>query len=140
MKLNGCALIEDNHYILDPFFDTAQTPIGRVLSLYKHSEGDRTLLSFAWEKMDDAYKSMISTQVGDAETVVVIGYSFPFFNRKVDRFLFESMPNLKNIYIQDPYADRIVQTLPSVIPSHIYPITKVEKITTTDQFYLPPEL
>ena len=140
MKLNGCALIEDNHYILDPFFDTTQTPIGRVLSLYKHSEGDRTLLSFAWEKMNDEYKSMISTQVGDAETVVVIGYSFPFFNRKVDRFLFESMPNLKNIYIQDPYADRIVQTLPSVIPSHIYPITKVEKITTTDQFYLPPEL
>ena len=83
---------------------------------------------------------MISTQVGDAETVVVIGYSFPFFNRKVDRFLFESMPNLKNIYIQDPHADRIEQTLPSVIPSHIYPITKVEKITTTDQFYLPPEL
>lgn len=140
LKLNGCALIEDNHCILDPFFDTARTPIGRVLSLYKHSEGDRTLLSFAWEKMDDEYKAMISTQVSDTDTIVIIGYSFPFFNRKVDRFLFESMPNLKNIYIQDPYADRIAQTLPSVVPSHIYPITKVEKITTKEQFYLPPEL
>lgn len=140
MKLNGCALIEDNHCILDPFFNTFHTPIGKMIGLYKYSSGNKTLLSFAWEKMDDDYKSEISAQVYDAETIVVIGYSFPFFNRKVDRFLFDSMPNLKNIYIQDPYADRIVQTLPSVIPSHIYPITKVEKITTKEQFYLPPEL
>lgn len=140
MKLNGCALIEDAHCILDPFFDTLHTPLDRIISIYKHSEGDKTLLSFAWEKMDEVYKAEISAQVNSAEIIVVIGYSFPFFNRNVDRFLFENMPNLKKIYIQDPYADRIEQTLSSVIPPHIYSNIKKEPITNTDQFYLPPEL
>jgi hypothetical protein len=40
----------------------------------------------------------------DTEQVVVIGYSFPFFNRQTDREIFGSMANLTKIYVQDMMA------------------------------------
>jgi hypothetical protein len=84
--------------------------------------------------------------VGEAETLVVIGYTFPFFNRETDRRVFEQMPNLSQIYIQDPNADNIIKNIIPVMSDHQKETNKlrigngIETITNVDQFFLPPEL
>ena len=75
-----------------------------------------------------------------AEIVVVIGYSFPFFNRQVDRLLFNNMDYLRKIYIQDPNSGRIKQSLLSVLPNYMIDNVAIESVTDTSQFFLPPEL
>ena len=58
--------------------------------------------------------------------------------------LFDFMPNLKKIYIQDPNASQIIQNLEPVVSVKNYNLNELKKNiipkTNTDQFYLPPEL
>lgn len=97
-------------------------------------------LSFAWEQTENQAKMMeyIKQITQDTISVVVIGYSFPFFNREVDREIIGNMPNLKTIYIQDPNAEAINQSLRSVLPANTE--VKIEYRKNCEQFYLPSEL
>jgi hypothetical protein len=104
------------------------------------------LLSFAWEiaanqRIADAKEIMLRTEV-----LVVIGYSFPFFNRNIDRLLFEALLSESTevnvdpiIYIQDPEIneDRIDFLRQRFdIDNEI----EIKPIRDVDQFFLPPEL
>lgn len=65
------------------------------------------LLHFAWEKSDYHNKLMehIKTVIDGVTILVVIGYSFPFFNRDVDKAIFKmltSQQTFRKIYYQDP--------------------------------------
>lgn len=102
----------------------------------------RLRLNFAWEEAysRDLLEILIPKIVQDATTLVVIGYSFPYFNRKIDRALFEKMPQLKNIYIQDKYPERIQQYITPVIPEDKFAKIKIVPLEDVEQFYLPPEL
>lgn len=76
-------------------------------------------LCFAWDNnVTDYFYNTLGKEVEDANTLVVIGYTFPYFNRKTDRKLFSMMKNMKNIIIQDPNAEAIVQNVESVFPDH----------------------
>ena len=101
-------------------------------------------LSFAWEQGEHANENMmkaIQKTVSDTETLVVIGYSFPFFNRTVDREIFNYMDHLNTIYIQDPSASEISQNIQNVM-SDLQKAQNVRIITKANcnQFFLPPEL
>ncbi len=64
-------------------------------------------LSFAWEDYSTgkvAIKRAIES-TSETEILVVIGYSFPFFNRFVDRDIIRSMNRLKKVYFQAPDAE-----------------------------------
>jgi hypothetical protein len=104
----------------------------------------RPRLSFAWEQdelSNDSMMKAIEETVIDAEVLVVIGYSFPFFNRSVDRKIFDYMNGLDTIYIQDPFADEIKQNIQNVM-SDFQKAQRVKIVTKTNcnQFFLPPEL
>lgn len=77
-------------------------------SLDRKSANSHNTFSFAWEKsyiseLAGKYAARIMSQT---EILVVIGYSFPFFNRDVDRKLInEFLQNGKKIYFQDPNLD-----------------------------------
>jgi len=70
--------------------------------------------------------------------LVIIGYSFPFFNREVDRTLFDSMINLKKIYYQDINAIKLIDRLQAV--QQRINAKQIIPITETGQFFLPYEL
>jgi len=70
--------------------------------------------------------------------LVVIGYSFPFFNRDVDRLIIGEMKNLLKVYIQDPYAADVKETF-QAINDRIDP-NMIIPLDNTKQFLLPPEL
>jgi hypothetical protein len=73
---------------------------GESFSLSSH-------ISFAWE--EDSLKTNIvdAAIAGTKETniLLVIGYSFPFFNREVDRKIIGAMTGLEKVYFQAPDAD-----------------------------------
>lgn len=99
-------------------------------------------LHFAWETdADCSYLKEVYNHIHDAETLVVIGYTFPYFNRAIDRAIFDNLLLLKNIYIQDPYAERIIQNIKPVLSDRlINSNVKIIPLTDVDQFYLPREL
>jgi hypothetical protein len=121
-----------------------------------HSETE-PLLSFAWED-DDSYDKRTFTRgrlveakrmIEGTSILVVIGYSFPFFNRKIDAALFDMMRgSLQKIYFQDPHLDgqflynqfglsKNVQDLSFNIGSKIVEIRHIED---KSQYYVPFEL
>lgn len=102
----------------------------------------RLRLNFAWDDRwsEDMLKNKIPQLVHDAQTLVVIGYTFPDYNREIDRIIFENMPNLKNIYIQDLDPDRIQENISAVISENKLAEVKINPRKIVEQFILPPQL
>lgn len=76
------------------------------------------LMSFAWEQ-DQKFEELINQlkeKIKNCQTLVIIGYSIPFFNRKIDKEILDTMSNLRTIYIQDMYPETIKQRLFQLIP------------------------
>lgn len=142
LKLNGSAFMAgDNSY-----YDIKKSQnFAAMLEMYSKLDDQHNRISFAWEKMNDQFVQRISDSISDAKVLVIIGYSFPFFNREVDRILFEKMPSLEKIYIQDPNANTVKMSLQPVLSNvqvsvhhldrNIIPLDKDPK-----QFFMPPEL
>ena len=97
-------------------------------------------LSYAWETSERQRQmfDMLQKVTSDTTTVVVIGYSFPYFNRQIDRKIFAAMPYLKTVYIQDPNPEAIEPSLRAVLQNES--ATKIVYQKDCTQFYLPREL
>lgn len=102
-----------------------------------------TDLLFAWEKNKfDEISKLLYDKISDAEVLVIIGYTFPFFNREIDREVFSHMPNLERIYVQDPNAEKVKISLKSILPTEKISslLHDEDLIFDTSNFFLPPEL
>lgn len=100
-------------------------------------------LIFAWEKMEfDKRSDVLYNKIADAQVLVVIGYSFPFFNRETDREIFSKMEHLERIYIQDPCANDIKQFISSVLTEQQRAklLSNIVPLQYKTNFFLPPEL
>jgi hypothetical protein len=66
-------------------------------------------ISFAWEhNYTFGYYQNMNKSVIDTTVLVVIGYSFPFFNRKLDkRIINDYMPMLQKVYFQAPDPENL---------------------------------
>lgn len=147
-KVNGSATFADTN-IVSMIRDYKETSVDvQLIQFYGNSMCDtsqmgfqfKTHLSFAWEdslNSENMMRSLIET-LADTEQVVVIGYSFPFFNRTTDREIFKAMPKLKKVYVQDINPSAVMQTMSAVTPED----RKIEIVPVSDcsQFYLPSEL
>lgn len=72
-------------------------------------------ICYAWEMKSDKFDEALSV-MDESEVLVIIGYSFPAFNREIDTKLIRAFENnkkgYKRIIYQDPLAnDDIVNTL-----------------------------
>lgn len=147
-KVNGSANFGDFNMVNEIIKDVNVKPIIQLIEYYGHLNVDtsqmgfqfRSHLSFAWETSDRQKQLMeaIKQTTLETESIVVIGYSFPYFNREIDRAIFTGMPNLKTIYIQDPNPDAVEPSLRAVLPESNK--VKIEHQKDCTQFYLPREL
>jgi len=119
-----------------------------VLNLFENhvrqAAGYRPSISFAWEKGD--LEPKITERIKETTTLVIIGYSLPYFNRDTDRLLFEIMaPTLEKIFIQVPESahpgaqERFLtlcknESVKKVIRD------KIEMLAGTDLFYIPDNM
>jgi len=99
-------------------------------------------LTFAWENTPLSNSIIENATLATSKTyvLVVIGYSFPFFNRVVDRRIINSMINLEKVYFQAPKED--VNNLITRFKAIRSDFKKLdpEPIEDIKQFFLPPEL
>lgn len=99
-------------------------------------------IRFAWEDPTQARLANTRLDLSDISAMVVIGYSFPYFNRTVDQYLFSLLPDspLERIYLQYPDGHSSIEKrlrslmLPGKVD--IIPIPSEPK----DPFYIPDEL
>ena len=111
-----------------------------LYQLYVSEKTNNTHLSFAFDDNypSDKITSCIDNIIKGTDVLVIIGYTFPFFNRDTDRKILQYIkPNTK-IYIQDLNPERIKQSLTAVLPD--FPEEQIFLRKDVDQFFLPPEL
>ena len=107
---------------------------------YVYNKKDNTNLSFAFDvnEISDEIIKRANDIISETNALVIIGYTFPFFNREIDRKILRTIIPDTKIYIQDLYPERIKQSLRAVLP-HIKE-NNIILLKEVDQFYLPPEL
>lgn len=96
-------------------------------------------LNFAWHQ-DNERLQKICSLYSKTNVLVVIGYSFPFFNRKIDREIIRGMEKLKTIYIQDKIPNNIKTRFLSILPDWKLKGIDIIPVEDTSEFFLPPEL
>ncbi len=152
-KLNGAAGVRDpsdrghfhNNRMMIKSYDVVifgQTDkfdcssLNLALHFYEKVMGnDDPYLQFAWED-DNRRASVLELidQFSPVEIVVVIGYSFPLFNRELDRKVFELLGPRK-VFLQVAAGDEAVKDrLGGLgVDSEIVRVVRDE-----DQYYIPP--
>jgi len=141
IKLNGTAYPTDrkNMKAIDYFlgFDISRNTICERL----FERDAPNILSFAWEQ-DENFYSDIADEIKNATTLVIIGYSFPYVNRKIDRMLIQSMENLKNVYIQDLVPELIEESFNATLSEKQIKSgqIKCKHFRNVNQFIIPREL
>ena len=144
-KLNGTAIFDYFHsfsLLGESCGEDFKNTIGSIAEVHSQFNPNNHLY-FAWENSPTSpYFRELYPHISNAETLVVIGYTFPYFNRVIDRSIFETMGSLKKIYIQDTYGERIHQNINPVLSVTHTSINKVQiyELKDVDQFYLPAEL
>jgi hypothetical protein len=109
----------------------------------KEISENESLLTFAWESAKSQFLSnsleLAKNNIYNTDYLVIIGYSFPFFNRGVDSEIFSAIlksDSLKKIYYQDKFRSGNFIRAQFNIPDNI----DIETINKVDQFYVPFEL
>jgi hypothetical protein len=126
-----------------------------------HANNDKLIdqaikyFNFAWESDStfteryEGYANNISEAtriVSEAEILVVIGYSFPVFNRSVDTHLFDHMTKLRKVYLQDLEPEKIHSVVRNAFKIFQEPYTmqnpqkSFQLEDNTDHFVIPYEL
>lgn len=145
-KLNGSARFKDMASDNSAYYCNFETDLKyeQIIELFKNyfsviskTNGYKSELEFAWETVPrDNLISALKLSLEKIVVLVVIGYSFPFFNRKVDQALFDKMTGLNKIIIQDKYPDSIRERLIEFIGEEI----PIELRQDVDQFVFPKQL
>jgi hypothetical protein len=149
-KLNGSATfsskqVGEPNYWVDNF---REQPIDEFIEsliesykIYSSNKDDMiNHLSFAWDhQTDNAFYQNLKESVSNTEILVVIGYSFPFFNKDIDKLILNEFmgKSLKKVYFQAPDAEDLRERFLAINNDE-----SLELVLRTDprQFTLPNEL
>jgi hypothetical protein len=116
-------------------------------AVYNFENAGNTMLSFAWEDDSNDNKRIFIEQrieyarriAEGTEILVVVGYSFPFFNRRVDDMLIDAMRStLTKIYYQDPCLDGSQLATQFNLTGEA--AVKIEHVSRIDNYHIPYEL
>ena len=129
---------ESRSKLFDKFLSIAN--VVKIDNMKTMDENLTTAISFAWEhRTNHDYYAKIHDSIIDTKILVVIGYSFPFFNRKIDKLIINDyMPHLEKVYFQAPDAENLKERFLAItdrIQSHNLILRRDE-----NQFTFPNEL
>jgi len=146
VRLNGLASMHHRRRTLsstDCLFKTFGTDsILAIVDDYKSYKDNFTYsiisLGFAWEQSEDVITSDLERVCKDVDTLIIIGYSFPFFNRSIDKILFDKLISLRKIYIQALTGEhRGIMERIGALTNKRYDITPLDDYS---QFYIPHDI
>lgn len=102
----------------------------------------KSMIHYSWEDDNEIshYREKAFKSIDGTEILVVIGYSFPTFNRLTDKRILSKISNtLEKVYVQAPAGDvnesitRIKALSDGSLDDKVYPITSL------NEFYIPFE-
>ncbi len=156
VKLNGSCgykiqTIDGIHYNLERYFKGFN--IDSCEDLYKIMVGDweldietnyHTNINFSWEenKYSNQNLGVARTIFSKTDGLVVVGYSFPLFNREVDKKLFSELNIASNskIYVQTLSEDEFKRIKSRIKGIMNIDDKNIEFIEDKNQFFVPFEL
>jgi hypothetical protein len=113
------------------------------------ADADANLVRFAWEQKKDDRNSMaknIKKVISGSENIVIIGYTFPLYNRLIDlNYMDESLQNniierAKFITVQDPNSTNIANTIEELFGNRYKLETLIKVKNDCDYFYIPSNI
>lgn len=143
-KLNGTASF-NNELINFKEFENPEKIEKIFKEIFDHQKGNdinsnyKSDISFAWEgknkdRIEDAKKVFRKS-----DALVIIGYSFPNFNRFIDRQIFSAINLFKTkIYVQDIQANNIIKKLSGVrtaLDTKAIPYTEISEFLIPKEFW-----
>jgi hypothetical protein len=140
--LNGIAGYYLNQNIGDHLFNDKGIADYNTLLLYlkKNVTSLSDYLSFAWERyQNNNLFNLITPILEKTNVLVIIGYSFPFFNREIDKQIFDvlkSNSKFHKIYYQDPFLDGKFLRNQFALAENI----EIKHIKEIKNYYVPMEL
>jgi hypothetical protein len=143
-KLNGSATYNseavknvENYVVNDVKTCSNSDAFEKIFNYYTSRNVEiQNHLSYAWEHdISNKFFEHLIDCIQHTNTLVIIGYSFPFFNRIIDKKILKSMQSLRKVYFQDPNAAVIEERF-----SAIRGVTTYKLVPDTYQFVLPNEL
>jgi len=150
LKLNGTAgLIHDNsqkkiYNLFDPREHKLMENLDFLIEILKnnyHRAFSKPLFYFAWETEEivNQTRQLAINIIKETEILVIIGYSFPSFNKSVDKQIFSDISKLKKIYYQAPNNElpELIDRL-NGINTEMQHLTK--GINNLRTFYFPTEI
>lgn len=108
-------------------------------SINSEAHEDYPTIQYSWEKnpVFDSVRTNALNATKETDILVIIGYSFPTFNRGLDKKLLQNMHKLKKVFIQSPEnsVKGVTQRFMSIYDNN----TEIEPVTNVDEFYIPFE-
>lgn len=97
-------------------------------------------IRFAWEDMTHTLINNNKLNLSDITVIVVIGYSFPYYNKEIDDRIFKQFGrNLHQVYLQCP--EKEYKAVESRLEKLLPPLENlIVRVNSTDLFYIPDEL
>lgn len=147
MKLNGSADFiypdrDDKHMFLEDSNELNTQKLQHLIGMFLFTikfPSMKPELSFAWEEKNRTdYMDAVINEIKDTNVVVVIGYSFPYFNRAIDRKIFNSMVKLEKVYFQSDKPEIPHSRFSSV--RNDLPPDKLIQFSEVEQFLIPGEM
>lgn len=140
-RLYELIMAAGQNFVVDTDLEVINSMIyGFVNALLESIESNKIThsdLHFSWERsIGDIISDDTVQSIQESKYLVVIGYSFPYFNRVIDNEILRMMTNLEVIYYQDPIdrTNTLVEALPGVS-------AKIKWVgDDISQFFIPPEL
>lgn len=104
LHLNGIATLYKNQR--DNFNPLIEDDPKSLIEKFGSYENMRSHVQFAWENIqneniNDFLKEKIDQVIGDSQTLIIIGYSLPDFNRIIDKYIISKFNGYGKIYIQN---------------------------------------
>lgn len=107
----------------------------------KDTHDDYPTIQYSWENnsLFDSIRTNALDATKDTEILVIIGYSFPTFNRNIDKKLLQNMVRLRKVFIQSPQESikGVVQRFKSLY--EFKNEIEIEEVTSVEEFYIPFE-
>lgn len=118
----------------------------KIGELYKTENFEKvsTFINYSWDNEHDKI-SYAEKLLKQTDILVIIGYSFPTFNRAIDAKLLSGEDNsFDRIIYQDPNSSKEILQLFNIkfrntVKSALSDAEQLHILKDTDQFYIPPE-
>lgn len=148
VKLNGSAfgMYDESGDAESPFrpiaYDKTKLFEGALEYMFTNADiktkgTSKPTLTFAWEHKPFAKKGIeIAKKIfSETEELIVIGYSFPNFNRAVDAYIFQNCDATVRVQCMPDDYDSINQNIQDI--SSLISKSRIDYHNDIDQFYIP---